>query len=580
MIVLENFLFNLDPFSITHRMILSGKRLLDFYNIERQRFTTRNPRFIKVLYKQNTEPLTSRQEAAVLLVLQDELPPDKISRMMDRMDSGNTFYSNSIIETCKPRFHLYLAKSLIKQSQYITNTNAAKKVLNNMDATDASIEHKVLRLKLLIELRDYYGVSRLMSTPDYLLLEKNHSETNMSNDLFISDDSSSMPRLDVDIYVNRTDTESEIALKGYSQQIPSVPLSILSGIPNPIDLIDIYHGSSDYEKEMISPMGFDFIMQKIASIAYLDDLNLIYRDAVDLFAKELPFRFYNQFIERLLVSQPHEISVQDVLKDMLNYFPKSGIQKASMLQSHLISPSPTTILLDEILSISNDPKDIASSPFSSPNFLISLIDRCVKLSLQKQIPYAISAVESLSPSHSTVLNHAIVVLANSGLLNHAIHYLTDLAVVRREKVSRSSFVALVSGFVMAGDLELAQSCVNGMAEEKYEAVKTDEWKARIRTSVDVMAVRGFLDRVGYYRVLMGIMDEERVELLDGVEEELRRGLDEVEIEMRGSCRIGVHVVMDRWDWYSKAEKRDWRGVIREGRVCCGKVGAFLKSRGI
>jgi hypothetical protein len=420
----------------------------------------------------------------------------------------------------------------------------------------------------MIELRDHDGVGLLMSTPEYRLLVESQSEPTCLDGLFISDGDSVLPNLDC---VKSMDAPQ---MQGYSQQIYSVALCIMSGIPNLSDLMALYHGSSDIEKTEINPIGYDFIMQRMASTADLDDLNLIYRDAMELFAQNIPFRFYTRFIDRLLVSKPHKISVQDVLRDMMNnYYPHTGMELASMLQSHLISPAPTTAVLDEILSKAEYLGDMISSTPFTPNFSTSLIDRCVALGLEKQIPYAISAIESLSPSLSSVINYAIVVLANAGLLNHAIHYLTDLAVIRREKVSRSSFVALVIAFILNGDVELARSLVAGMSEAGYVGVKADEWVGRIKTSEDVKAVKGFVERTVYYRVLVGLLDVERAGVLEGVEEVLSR---RVEIENRGSCRIGVHVVMDGWKGYKIGEKRDWRGVIGEGRVCCEVVDSFLK----
>jgi hypothetical protein len=81
-------------FNFLDQRSMSGMRLLDYYRTSLKGFTTRNPRFIRELYKENTEPLTSPQEAAVLSVLQERLSPHKISAMIDRMDSGIIFHSN------------------------------------------------------------------------------------------------------------------------------------------------------------------------------------------------------------------------------------------------------------------------------------------------------------------------------------------------------------------------------------------------------------------------------------------------------------------------------------------------------
>ena len=110
-----------------------------------------------------------------------------------------------LVETLQPRFHLYLAKSLLHQSNLQNNPklrNEARLVLINMDSKRASIKQKLQRLEMLVKMRDYTAVTRLIQSPEYKNLTNYYSNADPVERMFkgeMSSDTSYSPRFDVAI---------------------------------------------------------------------------------------------------------------------------------------------------------------------------------------------------------------------------------------------------------------------------------------------------------------------------------------------------------------------------------------------
>lgn len=221
------------------------------------------------------------------------------------------------------------------------------------------------------------------------------------------------------------------------------------------------------EKRCIEAMGYDFIMMKLSRRADLDDLDKVYRDACSLF--DLPFRFHADYADRLVTQTPSSPLIPEIISRCI---PRaSRLQRTRLLALSLLCDPPSPSLLSQLI------------PTATHSFAEYILDYCDSLKVTgDRIACVLSMLPTLHLSVSTkVLNTAIARLAGTGDLTHAIHCFTEVAAIRRERVTREAFVGLVVGLVCAGGEDgVLESCLRGMREEGYEMVKVGEWATRSR----------------------------------------------------------------------------------------------------
>lgn len=372
--------------------------------------------------------------------------------------------------------------------------------------------------------------------------------------------------IDTPVPIDRKDTP-EIALMGYSQQIPSVCLAILNGIPSVADFMMLYRASTFQEKEQMLPSGYELVVCKIASkLENLGDISLIYRDATAIFTDgQLSFRFFEFIIDRLVQLDPGNQdtdtpTIPEILREMQRRgFPGTHAQSSFMLQSQILSRHADDPLLDTLVSL--------HPPFS-PHFCISMVDRCRRLAVAARIPYTLRVAASLlGKIHPIALNHAVPVLAESGQLHHAVYYLTELSAIRQTWVSRAAFVAVVVGLQLRGDVRLAARCRRGMRDAEYDDVRPHEWIDAVSARVDVQRVREYYaGGEDYKRFILCLLGSSKRNVL--LDDDLVR---EVVLESPGSCHLGVHVVLEKIRHReTESGLREWRKVL-EGMPCCEKT---------